>query len=64
MLQHVVANYKKGADPAPTIGKLEDVDLSIKEPGPPTGPGSKGASDTAKKRHEIQPEKLLDRINT
>ena len=64
MLQYVVANDKKGADPAPIIGKPEDVYLSRKEPGTPTGPGSKGASDIAKKRHEIQLEKLLDRINT
>ena len=64
MLQYVVANDKKGADPAPIIGKLEDVELSRKEPGPPTGPGSKGASDIAKKRHEVQLEKIFDRINT
>ena len=36
LLQHVVATHTKGADLAPLITKLEDVDLSSKEPGPPT----------------------------
>ena len=32
VLQYVVENYKKGVDLAPLIRKLEDVDLSSKEP--------------------------------
>ena len=53
-LQYVVANHKKGVDLSPLIRKLEDVDLSSKEPGPPTGHRSKGSSNISKKRYEIQ----------
>ena len=54
VLQYVVENYKKGVDLAPLIRKIEDAELSRKEPGPPTGSGSKRASDIAKKRYEIK----------
>ena len=37
MLQYVVVYYNKGVELAPLIRKLEDMYLSIKEPGPPTG---------------------------
>ena len=57
-------NYKKGVYLAPLIMKLKDVDLSIKEPGPPTGPGRKGASGIDNNRCELQIKKKLDRINT
>ena len=57
VLQYVVENYKKGVDLAPLIRKLEDVDLSRKELGPPTGPGRKGASDINKRRYNIQLKK-------
>ena len=41
-------------DLAPLFRKLEDVDLTIKEPGPPTGHGNEGAPDIAKKRYEVK----------
>ena len=41
VLQYVVTIDRKGADPAPIIGKLEDLDISIKEPGPHTVPVGK-----------------------
>ena len=37
MLQYVVVYYNKGVELAPVIRKPEDMYLSIKEPGPPTG---------------------------
>ena len=40
-----------------------DLSLSRKEPGPPTGPGGKCASEIAKKRYDIQ-QKNLDMIYT
>ena len=41
VLQHEVENYYKGVDLAPLTSKLEDVDLTNNELGPPTGSGSK-----------------------
>ena len=32
VLQYVVENYKKGVDLAPFMSKMEEVNLSIKEP--------------------------------
>ena len=49
MIQYIVKNYKIGVDLAPLTRKLEYMELSSKEPGPPPGPRSKGASDIAKK---------------
>ena len=56
VLQYVVENYKKGVDLAPLIRKLEDVDLSSKEPTTPTGPGKRAPTEIAKKRYELEPK--------
>ena len=58
VLKYTVKNYKKVVELAPLIRKLEYVDLSRKEEGPPTGPGNKGASGIAKKKYEIQQKQL------
>ena len=50
VLQYVVENYIKGVNLAPLINTVKEVDLTSKEPGPPTVFGSKGASDVTKKR--------------
>ena len=50
-------------DLAPFIKKLKDVDLTRKEPAPPTGPGIKGDFYIAKKRYDIQLKEHLDRID-
>ena len=41
VLQHVMENYKKWVDLVPLIRKLEDVELSSKEPEAPTGTGNR-----------------------
>ena len=63
VLQYVVENYKKGVDLAPLIRKLEDVDLSSKEPTTPTGPRKRAPTEIAKKRYEFELEKDLDRAD-
>ena len=57
VLQYVVSNHNKLVDLAPLIRKIEDVDLTNKEPGPPTGPGRKVSLRIAKKRCNNQLKK-------
>ena len=54
VLQYVVADYKKGINLEPLISKLKEMDLSKKEPGPPTGAGIKCDYDISKERYKIQ----------
>ena len=43
----------------PLVRKLKDIDISSKEPTPPTGPGSKGPTKISKKRYELEPKNNL-----
>ena len=49
LFQYVTTNYKKGVDLVPLIRKLEDVDLSSKEPTSPTGTIYRAPIETDKK---------------
>ena len=51
-------NKRKWVDLAPIISKIEDMDLTSKEPGPPTGTRSKGASNISKKRYKTHKKTL------
>ena len=52
-MQYVAVNYKKGVDLVPLIRKLEDVDLSSKEPIGPTVTGTGSIKEITKKRYEL-----------
>ena len=54
VLQYVVVNYKKGLDLAPLVRRLEDVDISSKEPTVPTGTGNNGPTEIAKNIYELE----------
>ena len=54
VLQYLVAKYKKGVDLAPLTRKLEDVDISSKEPTATTGTGNRDPTEIAKKRYELE----------
>ena len=58
VLQYALVKYKKGLDIAPLIMKLEDVDISSKEPISPTGTGTRSPTEITKKRYELELEKL------
>ena len=51
---YVVVNYKKGVDLEPLIRKLEDVDISIKEPTAPTVTGNRAPPEISKTRYELE----------
>ena len=53
-MQYVVENFKKGVDLVPLIRKLEDVELSSKEPIVPTGTGTRAPTEITKKRYELE----------
>ena len=50
----MVANYKKVEYLEPLIRKLEEVDLSSKEPTAPTGTRNRAPIETAKKRYKLE----------
>ena len=60
VLQYVVENYKKGVHIETFIMKLEEFDLSSKEPTETTGPGKKDPTEIAKKRYKLEQKKHLD----
>ena len=62
-MQFVMENYKKWVDPAPLVRKIEDADLSSKEPIAPTGNGTRDPTEITKKRYELELEKHLDRAD-
>ena len=43
-MQYMVVNYKKEVDLAPLTRKLEDIDISSKEPIAPTGTGTRATT--------------------
>ena len=51
-MQYVAENYKKGLDIATIIRKMEDVDLSSKEPISSTGTGTRAPTEITKKIYE------------
>ena len=53
-LQCLVVKYKKELDIYTLIKKLEDADLSIKEPTAPTGTRNRDPIETAKKLYELE----------
>ena len=52
---------KKWVDLVSLIRKLEDVDLSSKEPIPPTGNGTRSPTEITKKTCELELKRHLDR---
>ena len=59
VLKYVAENYKKGVDLVPLISKLEDFELSSKEPKSSIGNGSKDLTEISKKRYELELKKKL-----
>ena len=59
----MVENYKKRVYLAPRIRKLDDVDLSSKEPTAPTGTRNKVPTEIYKKIYELELKKHLDRAD-
>ena len=63
VLQYVMENYKKGIDIGPLISKLEDLDLSIKEPIAPTGTVTRAPTEILElKKHLDRADILEDNI--
>ena len=52
-MQCLVVNYKKELDISTLIKKLEDADLSIKEPTAPTGTRNRAPTEITKKIYEL-----------
>ena len=63
VLQYVVVNYNKGVDRMSLIMKLEEVDLSSKEPTAPTGTRNRAPTELSKKRYELELEIHLDKVD-